>query len=114
MTCEISTAPIVITTFSGHSQFRLIDELKQRGLWTLVCSIAKAHFTTPAAVVGRGRLKRNVLARQAVWASLYAMPDYSLTDLGLIFDRDHTTILMGIRRHEARLTRTAQRPEAST
>lgn len=81
----------------------IVDELKRHRLWILTRTIAAAYFTTPGRVVGERRLKRDVHARHALWASIYAMGRYSLPELGRMFGRDHTTILVGIRKHNARI-----------
>lgn len=91
----------------GAVTLQIIDELRRRGHWVLVCTMARAYFTTPGGVIGSRRRKRDVEARHAVWASLYGTGRYSLPDLAAMFGRDHTTILAGVRRHRERLGRSA-------
>lgn len=92
-----------MTAATESSNQAMIAELKRRGLWTLTVTIARAYFTTPGRVIGSRRIKRDVEARQGLWAAIYDMGTYKLIDIGLMFNRDHTTVLYGIRKHKRRI-----------
>jgi hypothetical protein len=52
---------------------------------------------------GPSRLKAFALARQAAMYEMVVEDRWSLPQIGLYFDRDHTTVLHGYRRHAQRL-----------
>ena len=64
---------------------------------------AKKHGIQSSVIFGRGRRSRAVLARQEAFWRAYNETGASLTEIGRFWDRDHTTILHGIRRHEERM-----------
>ena len=44
-------------------------------------------------------------ARHEIWHRIYSeLPNYSLPMIGRLFNRDHTTILHGIRKHKKRVS----------
>ena len=53
-------------------------------------------------LLGPRRTKRIAWARQAAWWLLYCHNDLSYPRLGLWFNRDHTTVLYGVRAAERR------------
>ncbi|MFA5186375.1 MAG: helix-turn-helix domain-containing protein [Patescibacteria group bacterium] len=74
------------------------EELKERDLLCLVCKCAKLYNVTVDEILGRRRLHRICHARHVIWATLYNRGHWSLPQLGLLFERDHTTILNGVNR----------------
>lgn len=66
-----------------------------------ILSIAESVTTVTGvsveAMLGRCRMARISDARQRLWASLWRM-GWSIGELGRVFDRDHTTIMHGLRR----------------
>lgn len=53
-------------------------------------------------VIGRARERHITAVRHFIWSELYAQ-GYSFPEIGREFGRDHTTVLAGVRRHNARL-----------
>lgn len=61
-----------------------------------IIAATAAHFGyTPADVVGPRRPRPLALARQIAMYLCRELTDYSLPELGVIFQRDHTTVLHG-------------------
>jgi chromosomal replication initiation ATPase DnaA len=70
----------------------------------IIAEIAALHGVEPRAITGRRRTPRIVLARQHAYAEVKARRAHlSLPAVGRAFGRDHSTILGGIRAHEARM-----------
>lgn len=70
----------------------------------IIAEIAALHGIEPRAITGRRRTPRIVLARQHAYAEVKARRAHlSLPAVGRAFGRDHSTILGGIRAHEARM-----------
>lgn len=64
-----------------------------------------------AEAIRSARRDREVAwARQAFMAYVYKLGNRSLPDIGRFLDRDHTTVLYGIRAHNARMAETAPNP----
>lgn len=63
---------------------------------------AEAFGVPPQLIASRSHTMRAVWPRQAVMAALRDQ-GYSLPRIGRVLSRDHTTILNGLRKHEARL-----------
>jgi len=70
----------------------------------LIAAVA-AHFDlTCADLTGRSRMSIVVEARQAAaWVLRRAIPALSLTDIGRLLHRDHTTVIYSLRQVEQRL-----------
>jgi chromosomal replication initiation ATPase DnaA len=58
---------------------------------------------TKEQLLGRQKLNRIVEARHRLCWRLYRETTMSMTSVGNYLDRDHTSVLNGIRRHEERL-----------
>lgn len=70
----------------------------------IIEQVASKHKVTLAEMKGQGRNQRYVKARQEAFYRIRKECGYSLPEIGQLFGgRDHTTILHGIRRHEAML-----------
>ncbi len=76
-------------------------ELSARTLLPLVLSVCERRGVLLDEVCGRGRSQAVVAARQEVWYLLRNDParSFSFSELGRIFDRDHTTIRAGVLAH---------------
>lgn len=67
-------------------------------------TVARRHGVTVAQLEGPSRLKRFVLARQEAMWEMHATRLWSLPQIAWrLGGRDHTTVLHGVRRHQARL-----------
>ena len=68
-------------------------------------NVARHYGTTPEDILSERRFKRTIIARQhAMWV-LYNHSTLSLPEIGRALNRDHTTVLHGVRRHQERLDR---------
>ena len=70
----------------------------------MVVDVAAEAGIPPAAILGPRRDKRTAQARQAVMY-MARLDGHSLNDIGRVLSRDHTTIMHGIKAHEARMNR---------
>ena len=84
-----------------------MDSLKPPGgmgsLWTKTSYLARmaaATGTTIEELTGRGQGRRMAFVRFACFLQLRRLKGFSLPQIGAIFNRDHTTVLHGIRRAE--------------
>lgn len=69
----------------------------------LAQAVAQGYGVTVADLRGPCRRVRMNVARQDLMHRIYATGRFSMTQIGrFLGGRDHTTILNGIRRHEAR------------
>lgn len=70
----------------------------------IAASVATAHGLSVADVLGRCRTAKVAHARQELYYRLrQSLPRLSLPQIGRLLDRDHTTILYGIAKYEARV-----------
>jgi len=70
----------------------------------VLASVAAQHGVTRSELSGASRLARVVCARQHAMWELRQHTDLSLAQIGrLLGNRDHTTIIHGVRRHAERL-----------
>lgn len=81
----------------------IIARLRDRSLLELVERIAAEHHVTVEDVCSRWRAKSVSAARHKVWSRLRVM-GLSLPEIGALFGRDHTTVLVGVRRAHERAT----------
>ena len=77
-------------------------ELAARDLLDLVDEVCRARGVTRDELCGRGRTKAVASARRELWRRLRQHPglSYSYEEIGRLFDRDHATVLSGVRAHE--------------
>lgn len=61
------------------------------------------HEMSVAAVVGPSRNKQIVAVRHAAMAEVHMHTDLTLTQIGKLFNRDHTSVLHGIGKHMKRM-----------
>jgi hypothetical protein len=71
----------------------------------VILGVANEHGLTMAQMVGPSTRQRYVLPRQKAMAEVCRLrPDLSLQQIGKFFSRrHHTTVLHGIRQHQARM-----------
>ena len=75
----------------------------------IITEVASHYGFTVAMMIGDRRSRPLVLARHLAYWRAARETGASLTAIGRAFgDRDHTTILHGIRRHEERMACAAQ------
>jgi chromosomal replication initiation ATPase DnaA len=75
----------------------ILLELERRGLAGLATRVADLHGVDVLAMLGHRRFRELSRARQVLWAVL-ATRGWSLSRIARVFDRDHTTVLVGVRR----------------
>lgn len=64
----------------------------------IIHAVGILHRITPAEITGKGRTRPLVSARQDAYALVkYLRPDHSLTMIAREFNRDHTSVLHGLR-----------------
>lgn len=68
----------------------------------IVEAVAAVYQTTPADLLSSCRARSFVEARQCVYLVARRCTRLSLSELGRALNRDHTTVLVGVRRIEAR------------
>jgi chromosomal replication initiation ATPase DnaA len=83
----------------------IIEDLEARDLLGLVDEVCRQRRVTRDELCGRGRTKAVAVARHEVWWRLRHHPDaaFSFQEIGRLFDRDHATVIHGIRAHDRRL-----------
>lgn len=84
------------------SEQRIVAALSERGLSTMLEEVARSHHVTQGEVVGRTRRLTPTKARHELWRRLRDEHGFSYPEIGSLFDRDHTTIMAGIRNARAR------------
>lgn len=82
--------------------------LAAHGLLELAEEVAARHHLTLDELLGRSRHQPESVARRELWARVYAVLP-SFTRVGLIFDRDHTSILLAVRKYRAESPATCNR-----
>jgi len=70
---------------------------------TVVAEISEMYGVTVADLHGPSRTRAISMARQHAMFVMADQPHLSLPMIGKFFDRDHTTVLHGVRRHKARM-----------
>lgn len=81
------------------------SKLEVRGLLPMLDEVCAIRGVTRADICGRSRMQSAAHARAEVWFLMRTFPEraYSSTEIGAIFDRDHTTVLTGIKGHIRRM-----------
>jgi chromosomal replication initiation ATPase DnaA len=87
---------------SGPS--KVLEAVRQHNLLEIVMAVCRLRGVTPDDLCGNRRTKAVCSARHELWASIHALPHrhYSYVEIGRIFDRDHSTVLVGVRAHHRR------------
>jgi chromosomal replication initiation ATPase DnaA len=77
-------------------------ELAVRDLLELVDEVCRARRITREELCGRGRTKAVASARRELWWRLrhHQELSFSYEEIGRLFDRDHATVISGVRAHE--------------
>ena len=71
----------------------------------ILAEVAARHCLPIAALTGR-RMTRDVAwARQEAMWEMRTRTRHSTVVIGNLFNRDHTTVMHGVKAHEARITR---------
>jgi chromosomal replication initiation ATPase DnaA len=69
----------------------------------IIATVCRKHRVRPVELTGPCRVKAIVHARhEAMWEAFKNTP-LSYPQLGRIFNRDHTTVMHGVRQHQKRL-----------
>lgn len=73
----------------------------------IIADVSERHGLTTEEILGPSRARRCAWPRHEAWALIWEQGRLSTTEIGRRFNRDHTTVLIGIRRHNKRLAETA-------
>lgn len=79
----------------------ILRGIETRGLRRLVNAVAAYHRVTPGELLGSGRTRQQAWARQSLWVELRAL-GWSTPEIGTATNRDHTSVLSGVRAATAR------------
>jgi chromosomal replication initiation ATPase DnaA len=80
----------------------ILDGLRRRRLGEMTGAIAARYHVTETELTGTVRTQQVVRARHALWAEMKAL-GFSWSEMGRIFQRDHSSIFYGVRNHHKRL-----------
>jgi chromosomal replication initiation ATPase DnaA len=81
---------------------------------TILLAVAIRHGLTIEELTGPGQFREVAWPRQEAMWLMYKTGRYSLPQIGrYLGGRDHTTVLYGIRRHQARLDEAARERDAA-
>lgn len=69
----------------------------------IIHAVAEITETRVHAILGQRRLRKYIVPRHIAYYLIRKYTTRSLPSIGLTFDRDHTTILHGMRAHERRI-----------
>ncbi len=75
----------------------IVNALVERDLVDLLDRVCAGRGVTRDEVCGRGRTRTVALARHELWWHLRAARDFSYEEIGRLFERNHSTVLHGIR-----------------
>ncbi len=87
--------------FDDPATVKIHEQLKRRGFLWIAALVSIKHGIDLETVLARGRSKTVMLARRDLYLQL-RMQGLSLPEIGSLLDRDHTTILHGLRPRGAR------------
>lgn len=82
-----------------------------RPLHDIAAEICAKHCLSMAELVGPCRLQQFVDARHEAWWRARRETRQSLPQIARFFNRDHTTVLHGLRKYEEKIGRHPQEPE---
>lgn len=101
MTLTLTNAPDIVPRPNRLGYWGALSEAQARAI---VDEVAARHNITSDDIFGRygGRIHSHP-RQEAMWAVRKALPRASLPLIARFFDRDHTTVLYGIRQHEKRM-----------
>ena len=69
----------------------------------ILSTVARSHGVKVADIKGPGRFRSQVFARQDAMWRLYSTGRYSFPEIGRFLNRDHSTVIHGVRVHAKRL-----------
>lgn len=75
----------------------------------IVSDVAGRHGLTTNQILSRDTSRRFVWPRQEAMWCLHMTGRYAVAEIGRFFDRDHTTVLHGVRAHAKRMAEAASR-----
>jgi len=90
----------------------IVKDLDGRDLLELARKIALEHHVTIEEMLSRSRQPPDCDARYHFWAELYELIP-SVTKIGAIVGRDHTTVSIGIRAYRGLYRKSAPRVKAA-
>lgn len=93
------SAPLERTSY----EHALSERIKSRGLLGLLRDVSSEFFVPMFEVLGRTRRPTPTKARHEVWRRLRDDYEFSFNEIAALFDRDHTTVMNGIRKARARI-----------
>ena len=79
-----------------------VSERQRKAARDIIDHVARQHSVSVRDIMGRSRLPNIVAARQEAMRLVHST-GLKLGQAGLIFKRDHSTVLSNIRRAEARM-----------
>lgn len=80
----------------------LTERFKAKWVRDIIIEVSERRKVPALLVAGCSQVKRCVAARNEVWATLNKL-GVSAQRLGVLFNKDHTTVLYGIRRHNGEM-----------
>ena len=92
------SAPLERTSY----EHALSERIKARGLLNLLRDVSGEFHVPMFEVLGRTRRPTPTKARHEVWRRLRDDHEFSFNEIAALFDRDHTTVMSGIRNARAR------------
>ena len=82
-----------------------VSERQRKAARDIIDHVARKHGVSVREILNHNRIPNVVAARQEAMRLVYST-GLKLGQVGIIFGRDHSTVLHGIRRAEARLNTT--------
>lgn len=98
--------PVTVSPFG--MAFTYGDGVAPPSVMDIVCSVAAQHGLTADDLIGERRTHAVVVARHHAMWECAQNKRWSLTRIGRAFNKDHTTVLNGVFRHEERMRETGQ------
>lgn len=83
----------------------ILYNLETYGAIDLAREIARKHHTSVELIISRVRTKNVTHARHHLWAVIRWTLDISYPEIARWFGVDHTTVMSGVRNHEARIVK---------
>lgn len=81
----------------------LLGKKISRPLHAILIDVCDRHNVSHQDLLSPRRFRNLVRARHEAWWLAYTQSEASYPAIGKFFNRDHTTIMFGIRRHAARI-----------
>lgn len=86
------------------------NNVRRIGAWPLLESVAREYRVLPREIVGSGRSRNVARARWRLWKILQDTLNLSSVELGVVFERDASTICGGIRANRGLLRPSRRQP----